>query len=176
VFALVAIVAHGALFLAWKTDGAVHDRTHRAGVRLYAAVAALLPLISIATNVVHPGFFGAVFGRPLAGAAALAAAAGLVLVALGLKRQAHLHAFLGSCLFLVGMLAATAAAVFPVMLRATGDEALSLTAYNASAARSSLEVAIRWWLVGIPLVVIYFVTVFRTHRGKAVAAVGREGY
>ena len=75
-----------------------------------------------------------------------------------------------------GMLAATAAAVFPVMLRATGNEALSLTAYNASAARSSLEVAIRWWLVGIPLVVIYFTTVFRIHRGKAVAAVGREGY
>jgi cytochrome bd ubiquinol oxidase subunit II len=175
-FALVAIVAHGALFLAWKTDGAVHDRSHRAAVRLYAAVAVLLPLISLATNVVHPGFFGAVFGRPLAGAAALAAAAGLVLVALGLKRQAHLRAFLGSCLFLAGMLAATAAAVFPVMLRATGDEALSLTAYNASAGRSSLGVAIRWWLVGIPLVVIYFVTVFRIHRGKAVAAVGREGY
>jgi cytochrome bd-type quinol oxidase subunit 2 len=62
------------------------------------------------------------------------------------------------------------------MLRATGGEALSLTAYNASATDSSLRVAIRWWLVGIPLVAIYFTTVFRIHRGKAVAAVGREGY
>jgi cytochrome d ubiquinol oxidase subunit II len=176
VFALVALAAHGALFLAWKTDGPVHERTHAAGVRLYVAVAVLLPLISLATNIVRPGFFGAVLGRPLALVAALAAAGGLVAVALGLRRRAHVRAFLGSCLFLAGLLAATAAAVFPVMLRATGGDALSLTAYNASAARSGLEVAIRWWLVGIPLVVIYFVTVFRIHRGKAVAAVGREGY
>jgi hypothetical protein len=92
------------------------------------------------------------------------------------RRRAHLAAFIGSAAFLAGLLAAAAAAVFPVMLHATGSDALSLTAYNASAPDSSLRIAIRWWLVGIPLVAIYFTTVFRIHRGKAVAAVGREGY
>jgi cytochrome bd ubiquinol oxidase subunit II len=176
VFALVALVAHGALFLAWKTDGRLHDRTHSAASWLYIAVAVLLPFVSLGTNVVHPGFFRAVAERPLALMAALAAAAGLVAITLGLRRRAHLTAFVGSGVFLAGLLAATAAAVFPVMLRATGGDALSLTAYNASAADSSLRIAIRWWLAGIPLVAIYFATVFRIHRGKAVAAVGREGY
>jgi cytochrome d ubiquinol oxidase subunit II len=99
-----------------------------------------------------------------------------VTIARGLRCRTHLLAFIGSCLFLAGLLAATAAAVFPVMLRATGGDALSLTAYNASAAHASLRIAVRWWLVGIPLVVVYFATVFRIHRGKATAAVGREGY
>jgi cytochrome d ubiquinol oxidase subunit II len=176
VFALVALVAHGALFLAWKTDGRVHDRTHTAAAWLYAAVAVLLPLVSLGTHIVQPGFFGAVAGRPLALVAAFVAAGGLVTIALGLGRRTHLLAFVGSCLFLAGLLAATAAAVFPVMLRATGGDALSLTAYNASAAHASLRIAFRWWLLGIPLVVVYFATVFRIHRGKATAAVGREGY
>jgi cytochrome bd ubiquinol oxidase subunit II len=176
VFALVALVAHGAVFLAWKTDGLVHDRTHGVATWLYAAVALLLPLVSFGTAIVRPGFFGAVAARPLALAAAVVAAVGLIAIAIGLKRRRHLTAFIGSGVFLAGLLAATAAAVFPVMLRATGGDALSLTAYNASATQSSLRVAIRWWLAGIPLVVIYFATVFRLHRGKAVAAVGREGY
>ena len=33
VFALVALAAHGATFLAWKTDGAVHERSRRAARR-----------------------------------------------------------------------------------------------------------------------------------------------
>ena len=176
VFALLALVAHGALFLAWKTDGAVHERTRASALWLYAGVALLLPLLSIGTNVVRPGFFGNVAGRPLAVMAALVAAGGMVTVFAGLRRHAHLTAFIGSAAFLAGLLAATAAAVFPVMLHATGGDALSLTAYNASATESSLRIAIRWWLVGIPLVAIYFTTVFRIHRGKAVATVGREGY
>ena len=74
------------------------------------------------------------------------------------------------------MLAATAACTFPVMLRAIGDSARSLTAYNASVPSASLETAIRWWAIGFPLAILYFVVLFRLHRGKAAAAVGHDGY
>ena len=85
-------------------------------------------------------------------------------------------AFLGSSAFLVGMLAATAACLFPVMLRSIDDPARSLTAFNAAAPASSLRAAIGWWIIGAPLAVGYFVFLFRVHRGKVVAAIGREGY
>ena len=49
-----------------------------------------------------PGFFGAVVGRPLAMLAALVAAAGMVSVFVGLRRRAHLLAFIGSGVFLRG--------------------------------------------------------------------------
>ena len=40
---------------------------------------------------------------------------------------------------------------------------------------TSLETAFMWWIV-FPLAVIYFVVLFRIHRGKAVAAKVRHGY
>jgi len=43
-------------------------------------------------------------------------------------------------------------------------------------ARPATRLALGWWAVAFPLAVLYFFTLFRLHRGKAVAAVEREGY
>jgi cytochrome d ubiquinol oxidase subunit II len=176
VFALLALVAHGAIFLAWKTDSLVHDRAHTMAVRVFAVVALLWPLMTWATNIVRPEFFGALAGRPLAMVSSVLALAGVIAVGVGLRRERHLVAFLGSAAFLVGLLAATAAAVFPVMLHATGGDSLSLTAYGTSATGANLKTALGWWMIGAPLAIAYFAVVFHLHRGKAVAAAGREGY
>src|SRR6185295_5411472 len=45
VFALVVLAAHGALFLAWKTEGPVHERSDRLARRLWIAVAVLWPIV-----------------------------------------------------------------------------------------------------------------------------------
>src|SRR4030095_13018403 len=42
VFALLALAAHGAVFLVWKTDGAVHERSRRMTRRLWIAGAVLV--------------------------------------------------------------------------------------------------------------------------------------
>lgn len=62
------------------------------------------------------------------------------------------------------------------MLRATGGDALSMTAYTAGAAEASLRIALRWFLVASPLALLYLGVVFRLHRGTAVAAADGEGY
>jgi cytochrome bd ubiquinol oxidase subunit II len=74
------------------------------------------------------------------------------------------------------MLSATAACVFPTMLRSITSDARSLTAYNSSVPVESLQVALRWWAVGVPLVLVYFYVLFRLHRGKIPAARASEGY
>jgi cytochrome bd ubiquinol oxidase subunit II len=176
VFGLLAIGGHGATFLAWKTDGAVQARSRVAAGLLYGAIAVFWPLLTLATWYVNADMFAALPRRPLAWLSVLVAVSGLVSVGLGLRRRRELLAFLGSCAFLAGMLAATAACVFPVMLRAVDDGARSLTAYNSSVPTRSLEIALAWWVIGFPLAVLYFVALFRIHRGKAVAASGREGY
>jgi cytochrome bd ubiquinol oxidase subunit II len=175
VFGLLAIGGHGATFLAWKTDGDVQTRSRRAGIWLYGAVSLLWPLMTALTWFVNADLFRAMPGRPLGWLSGLVAFGGLVSVSFGLRRRRDLQAFLGSCAFLAGMLAATAACVFPVMLRGL-DGAHSLTAYNASVPVASLRTAFAWWIIGFPLAVGYFVALFRIHRGKAVAASAREGY
>jgi len=175
VFALTALMAHGALFLAWKTDGPVHVRSRAMGGRLYAAVAVLWPLLTVATQRVDAGFLSRLGSRPLAWLLALGALTGLMGVFAGLARHRLLGAFLASSAFLVGLSAATAACVFPTMLRATGGEALSLTAYSGGSDPQGLATALGWFAVGFPLAILYLVIVFRLHRGKAVAADGK-GY
>ena len=77
-----------------------------------------------------PDLLAALPGRPLAIFLAAAAVAGLATVFAGSSRGRDRIAFLGSSSFLAGLSMATAACVFPVMLRSTSDAALSFTAHN----------------------------------------------
>jgi cytochrome d ubiquinol oxidase subunit II len=176
VFALVAVAAHGALFLAWKTDGPVYARSRRLALRLWIAVAVLWPIVTVASHAVNPSLFPGMGRRWLATLAVVLAVGGLVIVVVGLRRGGGLGAFLGSCAFLLGIIGASAASYFPVMLRATSGDALSMTAYTGGADEAGLRTALRWFLVGLPLALVYLVVVFRLHRGKAVAARDGEGY
>ncbi|RPH64795.1 MAG: cytochrome d ubiquinol oxidase subunit II [Acidobacteria bacterium] len=176
IFGILAIAGHGGTFLAWKTDGKVQERSRRAAVWLYGMVAVLWPLVTVLTGLVNTTLFAALPRRPVAWLSLLIAITGLVTVGVGLRGRKDFRAFLGSCAFLMGMLAATAACVFPVMLRAIDDDTRTLTAYNASVPTASLQIAFAWWIVAFPLAVLYFVTLFRIHRGKVVAASGRDGY
>jgi cytochrome bd ubiquinol oxidase subunit II len=175
-FALVALAAHGALFLAWKTDGAVHERSRRVAHRLWIAVAVLWLLVTAASHVVNPSLFPGMVRRGLATFAVALAIGGIATVLVRLPRGGFLTAFFGSCAFLLGIIGGSAASYFPVMLRATGGDALSITVYTGGGDEASLRTALRWFLVGAPLALLYLAVVFRLHRGKAVAAGEGEGY
>jgi cytochrome bd ubiquinol oxidase subunit II len=125
---------------------------------------------------VHVEMFGAFTRRPLAWLGLALAVAGAMAILIGLKRGRDLVAFLGSSGLIAGLLIATAASLFPVMLRAVPDAALSITAYAASNDAHGLRVALGWWSVGFPLAIAYLVLLFRLHRGRAVAAREGEGY
>jgi len=100
--------------------------------------------------------------------------AGLGTVFAGLRGQRWLTAFLGSCAFITGILAATAACLWPVMLRSTLDPRFSLDALNYGSGAYGMRAGMVWWVVALILVVGYFTMVFRYHRGKV--QVQPEGY
>ena len=166
VFALVALAGHGALFLAWRTTGEVRARSQQLGVRIMLALVVLWPLMTIATQVVNPSLLAALPGSPTAWLALLLAIVGLGTAIVAGRVGRALQAFFGSCAFLGGMLVATAACVFPVLLRSTSDPMLSITAFNGGASAPGLKTALVWWLLGFPLVVGYFVTIHRLYRGR----------
>ncbi len=176
VYALAALVMHGGAYLCWKTEGTVLDRSRRLALRAAVIVAALWPLMTVLTVRMNPAMFEQFARRPLAWACAAIALVGLVAVLTGLRRGAYRRAFLGSSAFLLGLMAATAASIFPVMLRGLADGGPSITAFDAANDAHGLGVAIRWWLVGIPLVVAYFAIQFRVHGGKAAVSPEGEGY
>ncbi|GMU64403.1 MAG: cytochrome c oxidase assembly protein [Acidobacteriota bacterium] len=174
--ALAAITHHGALFLAWKTDGEVRERSLVAASRLFPATVALWLAATAATWRVAPEVLAGVAGRPLAIAATALFLAGLATSFVARRRGADLLAFLGSSAFLLGVLAATAASIYPTMIRSASDPALSLTALNSAAGERSLRLGLLWWPAGFVLAVVYVAVLFRLHRGKAQAAAEGEGY
>jgi cytochrome d ubiquinol oxidase subunit II len=175
VLALTAIAHHGALFLAWKTDGPVHTRSRTAAARLFPIVVLLWIGATVATIIVAPDVYAAWASRPLAWMFTAMFAVGLLSTAASRRTGRDLAAFLGSCVFLLGALAATAACVFPALLRSAGDPSRSLTTLNAASSPHALATALWWWPVGATLAIGYFVLLFRLHRGKAQAADG-HGY
>ena len=113
---------------------------------------------------------------PLAWLSTLIYVGGLIAVFVGYQTRKHLLAFIGSSAFILGILAASAASVWPVMLRSTLNPDWSLTALNASVATSGLQKGFVWWIIGFPLVLGYFSMLFRLFRGKVKAAAEGEGY
>lgn len=169
VVALVAVAHHGALFLAWKTDGAVHERSVRWAARLFPALLVLWALATAATAWVAPAVFAGFAARPLAWVAGVVFVVGLGVAWRARRAGRHGAAFLGSCAFLLGSLGATAASLFPVMIADRDEPQRSLTALNCASSPESLMAALWWWPVGAVLAVAYTVLVFRLHRGKVSA-------
>jgi cytochrome d ubiquinol oxidase subunit II len=173
---LATLTAHGSLFLAWKTSGALHDRCRGAAPGLWFAVVVLALAATWATAHVNGAVYANFARAPLAWVGLALFLGGLAVVVAGLRLGRPLLALLGSGAFILGILAATAACVWPVMLRSTVDPAWNLTALNASAGPGGLRAGLKWWLVGFPLVLGYFACIFHLHRGKVVAPAEGKGY
>ncbi len=176
IFALVTMAAHGAVFLAWKTEGPVHERSKGLAGSLWGLVLVLWVLASLATFLVNARMLQNLVKAPLAWAATAIFLLGLASVFTGIRRGRFLLAFLGSGAFILGILAASAACVYPVMLKSTLDPVFDLTALNASSSPHGLHAGLAWWLVGFPVAVGYSVFLFRFHRGKVKGATEGEGY
>ena len=175
-FALIVLMGHGAAFLAWKADGVVHERSRRLTWRLYLLVGVLWPVLTVITSIMQPAMWHAFLSRPLAWLLGTAALAGFAAVFVCTRRRRELSAFAGSSAFLGALMLAPATCLFPVMLRSADNASLSLTAYNSSTDAHGLRIALAWWVIGFPLAVLYFVVIFRLHRGKATTAGEGEGY
>jgi cytochrome d ubiquinol oxidase subunit II len=197
VFALVTLSAHGATYLALKTEGAVHDRSAALMRWLWPVVFALLALITVETWYVRPDLQGSMLGRPNAWLAILAVVAGAAAIIRNLKpgpamneaaRMADekgappassfilhpsslpLWGFIGSCVLIAGLLLGAAAVLFPMMLYSTLDPEHSLTAYNSSSSPASLAAALIWWPIALVLTFAYAWFVSRFYRGKVKTA------
>ena len=163
-FALVLLAAHGGAFLAWRTNGAVRQRSLRTARRLYVLAAAIFPVVTWGTLEVQPGLSGAVAQRPVAWLTMTVAVAGAGALAWGLTRSRPGLAFGSSVALLLGLLASAAAASWPYLLRSTVDPAFDVTARSAAAQGYALRVALVWASIGLPLACAYFVHVARTFR------------
>jgi cytochrome d ubiquinol oxidase subunit II len=155
--AAVALMVHGALWVALKTAGDVQTRAARIAKRAWWMLVLLTVLLTGASFGIQPHLAESFAARPWAYGFPLISVVGLAGMALAKGR----NAFLSSCAYLIGMLASVAAGLFPYVLPANGDAGLSLTVYNTAASSYGLMVGLVWFIPGMLLVTGYFVYTYR---------------
>ena len=168
---MVAVVFEGTESAAWRLPS--ESLTGAAAAPAFCTTSWRAPIPSAQVN---PDIYANLPNAPLAWIGLFLFVLGLATVFSGQLRGRFLVAFLGSGAFIVGLLVATAACVFPVMLKSTLDPAWSLTAYNAATSHHGLVTGTKWWFFGFPIAVAYFVVLFRIHRGKVKAGAEGQGY
>jgi cytochrome d ubiquinol oxidase subunit II len=175
-FTTAALAGHGALYLNWKTDGPVQERSRALAPRCWAAAMVLLVLATAATAVVQPVLFARIGARPWAWPLVLVMLASLALIPLWLRQRRELPAFLASAAFLASMLAATAAGLYPKILTSTLAPEYDLDVANAAAGALALRIGFLWWSPAVLLAIGYFIYLFRSFRGKVRVSDDGHGY
>ncbi len=166
VFAVATLAAHGATFLAWKTDGDLGRRAARLAVTCYRGLLGLLAVVTALTFLAVPAFVAPLAHRLWVWPLPLVSVAAALWVPRALRRGRPLEAFLASCSFIVGLLVATAATLYPNILRSTVADPFTLGIGSATGDHA-LSVGFALWLPGALIAAGYSAYVFRTFRGKA---------
>ncbi len=166
VAALLALSMHGALWVALKCRDPIRERATLFARRAWWAVVAVTVAITAASFAVQPHLSERFGSAPWGFVFPVIAAAGLLGVFLCKSPQTELLAFLSSCGYLVGMMTSAAFGVYPLLLPANTNPALSLTIDNAAAGSYSLHIGFAWWLPGMLLAAIYAIFTYRRFSGK----------
>jgi cytochrome d ubiquinol oxidase subunit II len=172
--AFFTLTAHGANFIAMKSDGPLQQRAQAIAAKAWWAVVLASVAALLATSHIRPAiwenyrahWWGWVF--PLT---ALGSTLGVFYFR---ARHQDGRAFLSCSIFIAAMAASTAFGLFPYMLPASTAQAHSLTVYNAAAPAHGLNVGLVWWCLGIALTLGYFAYLFHSFRGKV--KLRDEGY
>jgi cytochrome d ubiquinol oxidase subunit II len=162
VAALVTLALHGALWVAYKTSGELEARASKLAGRIWWAVAASAGLITVVSFLVQAHLWESFRARPWGFVFPALAIGGLC----WMKRRSGAQAFLGSCVFLVGMLTSVAFGLYPFVLPSNTNPALALTIQNTAAAKYGLGIGLTWFIPGIVLAAAYFTYTYRHFGGK----------
>jgi cytochrome bd ubiquinol oxidase subunit II len=173
-FAVAMLAVHGSLYLVWKTDGVVRERSRALAERLWWIIVLLAVIVTVATFWVQPIIIRHLRVRPFVWPLGLMVIGSMAGVFIFHRRRRELPAFLASVFVIAGLLGITAATVYPNILMSSRSPAYSLTVLNAAAAPVTLRVGLIWWVIAIALAIGYFVYLFSAFAGKVKA--DRDGY
>lgn len=175
---VLLFLQHGALWLSYKTEGELNERTNRlAGTLWYfvlGVAAVFLVLTGFATRL-----YDNYLARPYWILVPLLAVASLLGVRIAHSRGRALGAFVASCATIVLVIATGLVGLFPNLIPSSLDPGSSLTIYNSSSGPYTLRLMSIVAAIFVPIVIVYQFLVFRFFRAKVTrteVAEEAEGY
>jgi len=167
-FSLVILSWHGAHYLCVKAEGHLYERAHWLARALWGLTALLAVALTAATFAARPTLMRNFHAVPALLIFPALALASLALAPWYHGRQADRAAFLCSAGVVGGLLASTAAGLYPDLLPSSHDASRSLNLTNAAAPPDALLPALLWMIPGVLLLAIYQVAVYRVFAGRVV--------
>ena len=174
VTAVSALTLHGATWLSLKTRGPMQQRSLRTIARLTPVQLILTALVTAVTFRIQPVILQHLSAQPWRFVFPLLALAGLFGLFWFPRHGHERSAFYASCAYLAGMLGAVVAGIYPLVLPALGNAALSLDIHNAAAPLSGLRLGLYWWIPGMLIAILYSTWMYRKFAGKV--SLDESGY
>ncbi len=174
VIALVTLTAHGSLYIAVKTEDDLGQRARTVALWAWPLQLVLTIVGLVATTYIRPTVLDNYKQHAIGYLIPVVVFGSLSLMIYAIRKGQDKLAFVGSALYIVGMLVGAAFALYPVVLPSSSNPAYNLTIYNTAAGRHGLTVGFTWWAIGMVLALGYFTFLFRMFRGKV--QLEGEGY
>jgi cytochrome bd ubiquinol oxidase subunit II len=169
ILSLLLFTLQGSIYMTLKSDGALRERMLNWANKLWIAVVAVYVLATVATIFAAPHMFDGLLGNPLFWVAGIVLFAAILYIPIGLKSNRVGYALLSSSMMIAGMTVLFAISLFPRLVPSSIDLAkFSLTIYNASSTPRTLQTMLIIALIGVPLVLVYTIFIYRVFRGKVV--------
>jgi cytochrome d ubiquinol oxidase subunit II len=196
------LTAHGAAFVKMKTDGVIAQRAAMAlriaslaGVVLFLVGGALVatmiggyqivdapPLDAVAnplmkTVIGAPGLWLTNYSLyPWMVAAPVAGLVGGLLAGLLARSRFEKSAFLSTGLMIIGVILTAGFSMFPFIMPSSLDGRSSLTMWDSTSSRMTLQIMLFAVIVFLPIILLYTSWVYRVLRGKVTGAALKENH
>ncbi|MFV5691963.1 cytochrome d ubiquinol oxidase subunit II [Flavobacterium sp. LT1R49] len=166
VVSAVTLTIHGANWIIYKTNSSLNAKLKEVVFKLNFVLLGLVIISLLIWHRIEPKPFHNFVENPFLWIFPLIAFIGIF----GLFKVKTFKkdglGFLFSSMFLVGGFAATTASIFPNVLPSTNAVNPSLTIYNTAAGEYGLSVGVYWFVIALPLVIVYFIIQYKVFSGK----------
>jgi cytochrome d ubiquinol oxidase subunit II len=165
---LCLFTMHGALYLSMKTEGDLRARVAAWVPVSWMVTMALYVVATIATIFVSPFLFEGVLKNPFSWVLIVILLAAAMYIPVAAKGERYGRALIASSLTIACMIGLSALSLFPRLVPSITDLRNSLTVTNASSSQTTLSTMLVMALIGMPLVILYTVVIYRVFKGKVV--------
>lgn len=166
-FTVSLLMMHGSIYLAMKTEGALHKRLRRWVTRCIVLFIALFVVTTCVVWSLAPHVITRFIQEPVYLIVPILALLAILNVPRLFTRGSDGWAFLFSCFCIALLFCVFGIGTFPNLVRSTiSPDANSLTFYNSAASALTLKVLLIIVAIGVPLVLAYGTVIYRVFRGK----------
>lgn len=161
VFFVLLFATHGAIWLALRSGGDLHERAAGMARKLWLPVAVytgVFLLITLLLTKVNGNYLA----RPYLAVLLLLPFLGLYIGGRNLYAGRYWSAWAGSALTIGGSALCAVIGLFPALLPSSLDPHFSLTIYNSASSPLTLKIMLGVVLVFVPLVLLYQAWVYKT--------------